>query len=263
MVRQTCYAWSEDEDRSGAETGLAAVADQTAIIVGDTVLMPTNYPLIAATYSRTEFAAYPLVDSRFNAPNINGAGHNNLRIHRGDDVVTKPGTVVDMFRYPKLGSAADPIAAYSLDTDEAGVAHFNSMVMIVSDGPLPYSHKPITHQVSCTVGALTANTWTTATPTLDDTLPSGKYRMWGSDMVCVDAVAARWIIPNYDERPAFIPKRLQADEGHPFNRCINPDGYIFNHWGSTLVLQLEALATSAATPSSVTLYLERIGNAGT
>ncbi len=42
LVRQTAYAWSEDEDRSAVETGLTAVPDQTAIVVGDTVLIPTE-----------------------------------------------------------------------------------------------------------------------------------------------------------------------------------------------------------------------------
>jgi hypothetical protein len=259
MTQQTVYVWAEDEDRSGAETGLTALADQTAVIQGDTVLMPSQYPYMTAWYAGTEFASYPLIDARLNAPNINGKGLNDLRIHRGYDVSFIPGAVVDAQRYPHMGAPGEPVGAYSLETDEAGVSHFNHVAVIVSDGPLPFSDKPMTHIASCTVSAVTANTWTTQTPVLDDTLPAGRYILWGADVVSATCFGARFIIPNYPDRPAIIPRRKVNDEMHKFNRCINPDGYIFDHKGSSLVLQLELACYTTDTPLAIKLFLQKIG----
>ena len=269
---QTVLVWAEDEDRSGVETGLAAITDDTINTSGDKITIPDGLPYIAGILVGTEGATYIITDARLASPNIGGTGVNNLRLHKayGSATTKKPGNVYDFFGAPlKVGSApnflgGDTVTAYSLEADEAGVAHMNSISLFVTDTKLPYYNHPnpaVTHVVKFTTAAIAAAlTWEAKALVLDDDLPVGDYRLWGADLCSATAIAARFIgNKTWGCRPGFIPRRTQAEEPHPFNQWIHPGGLPFTYRGGALGLKLEFCAEATDTPLSGALFLQKTG----
>ena len=223
----TVMAWGEDEDRSGAETGLAGLADDLFVVSGDTIEMPTGYPYVAMAYVMTEFAAYQLIKARLTAPSITQRPLQLTRnLHAGVALQSEFG-VYD-WRHMPIGpgnppfiKAGDKITAYSYEEDEAGVAHKNSIALIVSDGAIPIGLSPANIIHHCTPGAAiaTALTWQTITLTESNALEAGTYDMYGADVVSASAIAARFIFPGNNDvgRPAVIPRRIESQGLHPFS----------------------------------------------
>lgn len=262
MVRQTVIAWAEDEDRSGAETGLAVVAGESiTYTAGDVIEQPSMYPLYAMYYAGTEFDAYPLDYVRFASPNINGKGVNSQYIRRGGVTDKFNSGILDFTTFPMFGTPGQQITAYSLEDDEGGTAHMNYGCIILSDGPIPYGPRPITHILDCTATAALAAglTWETEVPTINQDIPAGTYIIHGADMVSASGIASRLIIPGVDHRPAFIPRHDVEDPVHPFNMCINPAGYKLVHKGGTVNFTLEHCALTTDTYEHLQLFLQKVG----
>jgi hypothetical protein len=261
MVDQTVIVWAEDEDRSGAETGLAAISDPILFQTGDLHEIPTKWTWWAGFQPMTEFAAYPLQYVRLNSPNINGKGINNLRLTRSSAGPTKALNYNDHGAFPFPGVPGNVVTAFSLEDDEAGVAHYNSMSAFLATGPIgPFTPKPITHMPEVTVAATgAAVTWKQDTPTLTDALPHGTYRLWGARFISATAIACRFILPGVNHRPAVPVVRNEEDTEHPFARAINPAGYVFNHKGNTMDITMEYMAAANETPGKCALYLQKIG----
>lgn len=252
----TVHAWLEDEDRSGAATGLAAVTDQLINTLNDNLRFRSAWPMVALMYLWTEFAAY--------APNI--ATITSASIAQRPWILTKgvalnylrEGQIYDFRDAPMEGpQPGEDITVTAFEEDEGGVAHFLGLVVIVSDGSIPRTppFKQITHIHRCTVGATSAAAWSTLTMTEINALEAGEYVMRGARVESATAVAARFILENYVERPAVIPVTLSTDMVHPFSRDWGleykfkiPDG----------LPQLEMLTTAAETPGEVELYLEKV-----
>lgn len=253
---QSVVAWLEDEDRSGAETGLAAITDSTIFTTGDSLRLSSKMPKIAMLYAWTEFAAYEVAAMRLAAPSL---GQNPIRFNRGFalEYIGTKGIVYD-FRHSPLDriTPGDLITAYGYEDDEAGVAHYLGIAAIVCNAPIPKGPAPkITHIHRCTGGAATAATWSALTLTETDTLPAGKYKMFGARVEAATALAARFIFNEYTEsRPAVIPVRSSDNELHPFSE----------YWGKGIEFtmpnglpQLEILDTTTST-SVIELYLQKV-----
>jgi len=262
---QTVVVWAEDEDRSGVETGLASVTDRLLVQSADKLTQPSALPFIAGIYCGTEKATHVWVDGRLSSPGLNGVNVNELKLHKGfADNHLDNSIVYDFFANPIAGVPGQEINAYSLDTDEAGVAHFNHIAMILSNKRLPYTPpRPVTHLASATIGAVAASvTWESKTFTLDYSLPSGMYYVHGIDLVSDTIIAAR--ITGLEKTkwpPAIIPRRSAADAFHPFNRNIGGDTpYVMNYMqGGTLPIKLEVIAEATDTALSAELYLQKVG----
>jgi hypothetical protein len=276
-IPQTVFVWAEDEDRSGTETGLAALTDEQTTVSGDTIDIPPIYPGIAGIYAGTEFAEYPLIDARLAAPGIAGPGVNSLKIHTGyaqndGDAGSatiqgqrKPGSMLNHFDNPLMlgpdnrGIAGMTLTGYSLETDEAGVAHMNSISLFVSNTALPYVPHRVTHVATFTMGAIAAGlTWESKSLTLDYDLPVGSYRVHEVDIVSATAIAARLVTPELNWRAAFVPRRSGGEEIHLLNKCIHPGGIPFTYRGGTLPLKVEYCAETTDTALSGTLWLEKV-----
>lgn len=95
---------------------------------------------------------------------------------------------------------------------------------------------------------LTANAWTTVTPTLDRDLPAGKYQIIGARFKSAGAVAFRFRIPGDASAPGGIAS--QSDLAH------DPEGQRHGGWGvwgefeQNLLPTIDALSTSADTSES-------------
>jgi len=248
-------AWLEDEDRSGAATGLAAVTDDDMIITsGDKLRLKTPHEQVALAYLWAEFAAYVPVIATMSHPLGNpliltkGIGLNYLNEGQIYDFRS------DTFKGFKAG---DDMTVTGYETDEAGISHYLGLVLIVADGNIPTGPIPtpdIIHR--CTVGAATEATWTPLALTEVNALPAGQYDMLGARVESATAVAARFIFPGLTtERPAVIPVTRSVDPVHPFSRFWGkayrftmPDG----------LPTLEMLAAAAETPGDVELYLKKV-----
>ena len=256
---QTCVAWLEDEDRSGAAVGLAAVSDPDMIITsGDNLRIRKDVPLVAMMYAVTEFAAYAVNNIRISSPSI---ASNPIRITKGVALnYTSPELIYDFREAPiHIAKVGDNVTAYGYEEDEAGISHYLGCVLILSDGWITKERPPgspaITHIHRCTVGAATEAAWSALALTQTDDLPAGEYDMWGARVESATAVAARFIFKGMDLRPAVIPVTRSQDPVHPFSQ----------YWGAPIrftmpdgLPTLDILACAAETPGDVELYLTKV-----
>jgi len=228
---QTCHAWLEDQDRSGAAVGIAAIADALCITSGDNLRLRTDMNLIALLYAWTEFAAYPVNQIALSSPTI---ANNPLRIKKGVALYYENEQQIYDFRDSPLDliRAGDNATATGYEEDEAGVAHYLGLIAIVSDGSIPKQCPlPVTHIHKCSATASAAATWTTLALTEVDALPAGNYNMLGARVQHASAVAARFIFRGLEARPAVIPVQRSVDCVHPFSQFwgkpipfVMPDG---------------------------------------
>lgn len=62
--------------------------------------------------------------------------------------------------------------------------------------------------------AAVANTWTALSITMETSLPPGQFALVGSDLIGVQGVAHRWLIPNQLYRPGALCRTLVANAPH-------------------------------------------------
>jgi hypothetical protein len=257
----TCHAWLEDEDRSGAAAGIAAVADQMAgDVSGDNLQLSGSYPYIYAMYTITEFAAYPPVimtldGASFELPIITTKG---IALNVNND-----GQVYDFRRSPLkppiISPAGENITATGYETDEAGVPHYLGHVLFVTDSPnVPVEQAAFpTHITRATVSAVSAaGAWETETLTLTDDLPAGRYALLGARVETATPCAARFILKGYADRPPVIPVSRNTDPVPAMSQWIGTTGYQF--WYPGNLPQLEMLTMAAETPTDCELYLHQV-----
>lgn len=255
---QSAHAWLQDEDRSGAATGLAAVADDLIITSGDNLRLRKELPLIAMAYLWTEFTAYPVVIGTVTSPPI--ANNPHILTHGVALNYLNESQIYDFRDAPIFwAKPGDNMSVEAYEADEAGVAHFLGLVIITSDGAIPFGPRPqidLIHR--CTVGAASAAAWSQLALTEINALPAGKYKMWGARVEGATTVAARFVFKGVEIRPAVIPVTRSVDQLHSFSRF----------WGAGIdftmpdgLPDLEILDTTTTTAGDVELYLTREGEA--
>ena len=249
---QTVHAWLQDEDRSGTAVGLTAVADDLIKTSGDNLRLRKDMPLIAMMYAWNEFTTYAFSEAKLTSPTIGG---NPLRITKGVDVhYLSEGQIYD-FRDNPLGiiRPGDNVSVEAIEADEAGVAHYIGVVIVVSDGGIPKkSPLPVTHIHRCTATATAAGAWTQLALTEVDALPAGLYQMLGARVEHASLVATRFIFKGMEARPAVIPTTLAKDHVHSFS----------NFWGKAIPFTMpdglpdvEVLEVTGSGAVEVELYL--------
>jgi len=228
---QTCHAWLEDQDRSGAATGLAAITDDLIVTSGDNLRLRHDMRLLALIYGWTEFAAYAFNQAKISCPTI---ASNPLRITKGVALnYLNEGQIYDFRDNPlDIIRAGDNLTAEGYEEDEAGVAHYTGVVIVVCDGSIPkVSPLPVTHIHRCTATASAAGAWTKLDLTEQEGLPAGQYHMLGARVEHASLVAARFVFKGIEARPAVIPVTRAIDCPHSFSSFwgkpipfIMPDG---------------------------------------
>lgn len=278
---QTVFVWGEDEDRSGAETGMIPILlEDSCPTAGDTMTIPAIFPYVAGIHAGTdggttgtaastfEYTGY-WIDGRLTAPGMGGPGVINLRIHRGtcgrrefDDRC-----IYDYFDNPILvgegpnGIAGDTIAAFADTADWADNAIAAWIALYVSDTKLPVMPHRITHVAKWTTGAISAAlTWEKEQLTLDDDLPTGRYLIWEAGLTSCTAIACRFIIPGVGFRPAIRPRRFAMGPApEQPNECIHPGGIPMSYKGGVLNVRAEICCEVAETPLGGYFGLEYLG----
>lgn len=281
---QTVFVWGEDEDRSGAETGLLPILlEDSAPTAGDTITLPMTMPYVAGilagtdggsvdgTTALTTYRGYTgfWIDGRLASPGIGGPGVNNLRIHRGTTgrYEHNKDCLYDWFDDPVLlgegpnGIAGDTVTAYADTADWAGNAIAAWICLFVTDTKLPTLPHQITHVCKYTTGAIAAAlTWEKEQITLDDDIPTGRYIIWEASLTTCTGIAARLIIPGVPFRPAFIPRRFaHAAQWQRPNECLHPGGIPFEYKGGTPNVRVEICCEAAETPLSGYFGLQYLG----
>lgn len=115
----------------------------------------------------------------------------------------------------------------------------------VADGPLkPVQGEIFTIRFTGTT-TLTANAWSSVTPTLSQNLLAGKYQIVGARLQGATAVLFRWIVQGYAPRPGGVAVTTDT--------ARDPAGQRYGGWGvwaefqSNLIPNVEVLATAADT----------------
>lgn len=251
----TVHAWLEDEDRSGAEKGIAAVSDQLIETSGDTLKLRSGRNHIALMYMWSEFAAYYPTEARINAASYPDG--QNLRLYKGVGLnFTAENLIYDFRDNPRPMVAGETLTGYGWEVDEATVAHYMAIVLIVSDGRIPKGSAPSdTMVVQATATASAAAAWTTLTMTLRDSIGAGIYEMYGARVMSATCAAARFIFVGLWDRPAVIPTSRENDVSHSFNEF----------WGAPIQFaypanlpKLEILEVTGSGTVKIELYLRKI-----
>lgn len=255
---QTAHAWLEDEDRSATAwataKGIAAIADDQIITSGDNLRLRKDLPLIALIYAWTEFTAYPFQQAYITSPTIAG---NPFRITKGVSLNYSNGLIYDFRDNPiNIIRAGDNVSTVAWESDEAGVAHYLGIVIIVSNSRIPkVNPNPLTHIHHCTGTASAAGAWTQLALTETDSLPAGQYEMDGARVEHASAVAARFVFKGMEIRPAVIPVSRVQDPVHPFSQF----------WGKGIPFTMpdglpdvEILEVTGSGTVEVEMYLRKI-----
>jgi len=258
-------AWLQDEDRSGAATGLTSIADQNQNVQtsGDLLRWPPGFDYIFMGYHHTEFAGFPTIRAT-----ISGSGRraaNPMIFNKGIALnYLSPGQVYDMRGAPRFWPGGEDVSISSSEADEAGVAHHNGLVLFMSRSPAPVPvgvpPLPITHYHAVTIGSMTIVAWTTSALTELNTLPPGEYIQWGGRVQSATPLSFRMIYPGIDDRIPLIPSARAEDPVHSYNEYWGTDAYRFTI--PDALPSIEGLCEATETPSELEMYLTKV-NPGT
>ena len=254
-------AWAESEDRSGAGTNLTAISDTLINTSGDNLRLQKGFNNINMIYTVSSSATYKPVQAIISSASI---ASNPLEMNKGiaKDFLNQ-GAYYEFFNgaYNYIESGDDVTAVYTSD-DNAGNATQGSVVMFVSDSTMYIGTPslPITHLAKATSsGAVSANTWTEKTLTLETALPAGQYAFVGADVLSDNGTltSARFVFQDYKTRPAVVPKNDVNQYSHPINKNIYDNGgYQFTIPDG--LPTCEVLTGASTTLSFINLYLSRL-----
>jgi hypothetical protein len=259
-IGRKVVVWSEDEDRSGASTGLAGLADnnQGTIVSGDNLRLPAGYPYVYMMYAFTEFAGYPPQRAIITQASLSA---KPITINKGVALnYLGPGQLYDFRHAPLKLKTGENTTVQMLEDDEAGVAHVNAVVLFLTNslqgiktGKPPM---PLTHIHTCTIAQMTINAWTNSALTELNPLEEGDYICWGGRVTSATPISARLVFPGIDERPPLIPVAREEDPTHPYNEYWGTSKYRFRMPDGLPSIDMVCGATE--TPSEIELYLTKI-----
>lgn len=228
---------------------------------GDSCEVQTDLPYIAAMAFITESDTYNVIEAIMESPNIHEK-IGSLKLVRGYGATVRPSCIYDFRNWPlDWELAGDLITCLTaIEEDEAGVAHFITIVFLMSDGPLPYVEHRITHMPKCTLAATGAAGFDSKNAiTLTDKIPPGDYELWGADLVSATATIATFNVPGYARPPAIFARRTEAGGLYELNKCMLPSPQIFKYKSGVLPVTINIVAEAAETPDSLQLYLNKVG----
>lgn len=270
IILYSAFCFSESQDRSGTLSNIAAVSDPIADASGDSLKIssfPTPY--LAWIYWKSSTASYPISSWKITSPTIAG---QPLEDTFGDAVSTDANNratshlpTLDMRNNPNnfglVGS--DPIEVLAVEDDEAGVAHTITCVLGVTNGsPLVSSNSTpyridYVHKITGFSGNTTANAWSNynLSALTQNSLPDEPVSIVGARCESATGAVARFVYPRGSAtRPPIIVNNASNDVTPNVNFTIPQRPYL----AVSEVPSLDILTTTAETPTSLTLYLQRV-----
>lgn len=171
------------------------------------------------------------------------------------NVAAAPASLFPIPLFPTNGPIIPAAEEFGVDTtDTAGARQF--VLSWFHDGNLNQFPGDM-----FTVRATAANTtgnlvWTASTITFDQTLPVGKYRVVGMDVVGTNLIAARILFPNGGMRPGVLAR--QALTTLPSNQTRFGKFGSFGEFSSTALPGVEFIGSAAPVTQQIWLDLQRI-----
>ena len=239
-------------------TTVAGLQDDRLNVRGDDLRVPVldRVWAIAAGCPQTT-----TIGPRLTAPSLDE--FTNLRIfpfNSGADADPEPDSPpawLDMRNAPLQLVAGEDLRA---EEDSNPTAAALSWVLLwFSDGaPTPIGNARVFSVRGVDTGALTADVWSTAVLTLDESLPKGQYDVVGARFQSATCVAGRFI---FREPPIWRAGGLGCDD----DQDLAMDGMRYGGWGrwgtfsSQDVPDVEILASAGDTDLAVFIDLVRTG----
>jgi len=252
-VGHTSVAWLESADRSGTAAAISAVSDYFAITSGDNLRLVEPYKFVNLAYMISNSGTYYPTSMSLDGASL-AIPH---RLEKGIGLnMTSPNLVYDFRDNPFSLPTGENLTATGVEVDEAGVAHYLGLVLIVADGKIPKGPTPqLTHIMNATATATTAGSWTDLALTLTDTLPKGTYEMFGARALSASLMAARMNFKEYKERPAIIPNTVENYPSHSFNDFWGK-GYRFEYPDN--LPTIEVLECTGSGTVTLEAYLRKV-----
>ena len=211
-------AWYESQDPAGAYVGVAAVADETIRVVGDTVIIPDRWPNLFALAAGIELAAEAF--PRWSTPTLRGRSRLYVEpFNIGSAAAVEPNSPHRVADYRARPIAIVPGEAllYEMDSNPAaaqvqwGLAFLGDQI-----DPAPPGEAFTIRTTNGTT--LVAGAWTNGALTFPDELPRGRYGVIGMRARAAGLIAARLVNPSGGSRPGVMGVDAQDDLEHPMFR---------------------------------------------
>lgn len=279
----TVMGWSESQQAT-AYTSISGLTDQhVSLNATDFYKVPTQLSKIVGAYGGGHNAATGGLMRRFraNAPSLlsNSVYPVFQPVDQSNALVANPPPFHDLFDTPLTLVPNENLGVDAVET--AGTAQQQSIFLWIGDGlnmalnlreavqlqliegsPIVEIQNPqlIVWRATGTT-TLSANAWTLATLTADQTLPSGTYAIVGASGGGVSSIIDRLVIKGYAWRPGII-----AHTGGTTAGSTGSDAYRFRfgkpgvlgYIDNTVLPDLEEFAVSADTAEEVFLDLLKV-----
>jgi hypothetical protein len=253
-------AFVEDADRSAVVSGIATVADndQGFNNTGDNMRLPQGYEWLAYAYMWTEFSGFPLVRGTLSWPS---KSQNPFIMNKGFALnYLNANTAYDFRRRPKRLSTGENITFTAVEDDEGGVSHTIALILVMTNSSRPINMGrpplPVTHVHTVTVGATTADVWSSLALTEVNALPKGDYIYWGGRFQSATGICGRMVFDNIKDNPPILPVINEQEPTQPFSEFLGTSKYQFTIPDG--LPSFEGLTHTAETPSEIEMYLTKI-----
>jgi len=194
----TLAAFYESLNEAGAATDVAAVIDQHIRVEGDNIIVP---PVYNKMFGATAISGTNPVRTELHSPSIDQL--HPYQISPINAVLVPTGNEVHDL-HPESLLVLEPNEQLSCqNTGTPGGAELHGAVIYLTDkeiNPVRGRFTSLRFQVTVT---MVAGVWCFAPINLIDRLPVDRYTIVGARLVCVAAIAARFVIPGVLPRPGF------------------------------------------------------------
>lgn len=211
-------AWYESQDPAGVYVGVAAVADESIRVLGDTVIIPDRLPNLFALAAGIENAAEAF--PRWSTPTIRGRSRLYVEpFNVGGAAAVEPNSPHRVADYRRSPIALIPGEAFLYEMDsnpvaaqvQWGLAWLGDQLVPAPDGEQ--------FTIRTTNGTtLVAGAWTNGALTFPDELPRGRYGIVGMRARSAGLIAARLVDPSGGPRPGVMGVDAQDDIEDPMFR---------------------------------------------
>jgi hypothetical protein len=250
----------ESLDPAGAFVNMAALADQRLFIDGDNLRVPTLNQVILAAGGAENVTA-PRI--RLTSPSLRIAGRPELTpLNVATAAGVEPGSpqaVQDMRANPMMLKVDEQLNAELLSNPAAAQVQW-ALCWFADGVPAPVEGAQEFTSRWTGVTTLTANAWTSVTPTPDDELQPGTYAVTGLRAESAGLIAARFIFResgNADWRPGVLGCDVISDlEAEMFRHGRLG---VLGEFPFTQIPSIECLSLSADTAETFYVDLVQIG----
>jgi len=244
----TLVGWNESQDTGGALTDVAFIPDQHVSYEGDKLHCPALNQILGLTA-----LGATITQARLISPSLKLPAYIDIApLHVAAEPVS-PAYILDNFESPIPLVVTENVGAQV--AEGATGAEYETVLAWLGDGPVTPAKLPFRTVRATGSTTLSAYAWTPVTITLSQDLAPGNYNILGLKAISTGAIAARFVIPNYQWRPGVLACDNIGD--------IDVQRFRFGNAGIMGVLnvpqlpQIEMLSVSADT--SETFYIDLAG----